>query len=103
MKNTNIKQIAFTVLIGLFLNACGGGGGGSGFNPIIDDGTNPPVSEVKVPQCGTATDKGKSLAEDVTGKTIQKVDDGAEVRIWHSPDATKLACMISGEAIISPN
>ena len=95
MKNTNIKQIAFTAVTGLFLSACGGGGG-SDFT--IDN--PPPVAEVKVPQCGTAADKGKALAEDVTGKTIQKVDDGAEVRIWHSPDATKLACMISGEALI---
>jgi len=94
MKNTNIKQIAFMVVTGLFLSACGGGGG-SDF-PI----TPPPVAEVKVPQCGTAADLGKALATDVTGKTIQKVGTGAEVRIWHSPDATKLACMISGEALI---
>ena len=98
MKYTNMKQIAFTVVTGLFLSACGGGGG-SDVAIVIP----PPVAEVKVPQCGTAADLGKALAEDVTGKTIQKVDDGAEVRIWHSPDATKLACMISGEAIITSN
>ena len=93
MKYTNIKQIAFTAVTGLFLSACGGGG--SDFTIVSP--------EVKVPQCGTAADKGKALATDVTGKTIQKVEDGAEVRIWHSPDATKLACMVSGEALIVDN
>ena len=84
MKKTNIKQIAFIAVTGLFLTACGGGGGGS---------DNPPAAEVKVPvpQCGTDT-------VDVTGKTIKKVETGAEVRILHSPDGTKLACMIKGQA-----
>jgi len=98
MKNTNIKQIAFIAVTGFFLSACGGGGG-SDFTIV----NPPPVAEVKVPQCGTSEDLSKALAEDVTGKTIQKVDDGAKVRIWHSPDATKLACMISGEALIIDN
>lgn len=92
MKNTNIKQIVFAGVMGLFLSACGGGGSSD----------NPPIAELKVPPCGTAADGGKAVAEDVTGKTIKKVEDGAEVRIWHSPDSTKLACMISGEALISP-
>jgi len=97
MKNTNIKQITFIAVTGLFLSACGGGGG-SDFTIVT-----PPISDVKVPQCGTAADMGKAVAEDVTGKTIQKVETGAEVRIWHSPDATKLACMIIGEALIIDN
>ena len=83
MKNTNIIKIAFTVIVGLFLSACGGGGGNS----------TSPVSEIKVPMCG-------GVPADVTGKTIKKVLDGAEVRILHSPDGTKLACMISCEALI---
>ncbi len=90
MKNTNTKQIAFTAVMGLFLSACGGSSSTTSF-----------PDEVNVPQCGTATDKGKALATDVTGRTIEKVETGAEVRIWHSPDGTKLACMISGEAIIN--
>jgi len=93
MKNTNIKQIAFIALTGLFLSACG-----SSSTPATTT-----IVESKVPSCGTADDMGKSIAKDVTGKTIKKVGTEAEVRIWHSPDATKLACMISGEAIISPN
>lgn len=96
MKNTNIKQIAFIAVMGLFLNACGGSSSSS------SDTTLPPVTELKVPSCGTAVDMGKAVAEDVTGKTIKKVVDG-EVRIWHSPDATKLACMVSGEALILNN
>ena len=95
MKNTNIKQIAFTAVMGLFLSACGGGSSSTT--------SFPPVTEVKVPQCGIAADMGKALAKDVTGKTIKKVETGAEVRIWHSPDATKLACMITGEALIINN
>lgn len=95
MKNSNIKQIAFTAVMGLFLSACGGGSGGS---------NNPPIDEIKIPSCGTdIDDKGKVVAKDVTGKTIKKVGDGAEVRIWHFPDAMKRACMISGEAIIVDN
>ncbi len=92
MKNSNIKQIAFTAVMGLFLSACGS-----------SSSTPATIVESKVPSCGTADDMGKSIAKDVTGKTIKKVGTEAEVRIWHSPDATKLACMISGEAIISPN
>ena len=84
MKNTKIKQIAFTAVMGLFLNACGGGGSSS--SP-----TSFPLAE-----CGTGT-------SDVTGKTIQKVGTGAEIRILHSPNGTKLACTISGEAIIISN
>ena len=92
MKNSNIKQIAFVAVMGLFLSACN--------SKSSDNNNPPPVADLKVPQCGAAADMGKAIANDVTGKTIKKVGDGAEVRIWHSPDATKLACMISGEAII---
>lgn len=96
MKNTYIK-LALTVLMGLFLNACGGGSSSS------SSSTNYSSATLKVPACGIADDLGKSVAEDVTGKTIKKIEDGAEVRIWHSPDSTKLACMISGEAVIVDN
>ena len=92
MRNSNIKQIAFTAIMGFFLSACGGGS------------SNPPsIAEIKVPQCGTAADMGKSNAKDVTGKTIKKVGDEAEVRIWHSPDSIKVACMNNGEAIVLNN
>ena len=91
MKNINIKQIAFTSVAVLFLSACGSSSSTTSF------------PDVKVPECGTEADKGKAVAADVTGKTIKKVLDGAEVRIWHSPDGTKSACMISGEAIIISN
>ena len=90
MKNTNIKQIAFTAVMGLFLSACG-----SSSSSYTDD-TTPPVTEIKVPQCGTTV----ADAADVTGKTIVKGLDGAEVRIWHDPDGTRSACMITGEATI---
>ena len=92
MKNSNIKQITFTAVMGLLLSACGGGSS----NP-------PPIAEIKVPSCGTAADMGKAIAKDVTGKTIKKVVNGAEVRIWHTQDGTKSACMISGEALIINN
>ncbi len=91
MKNTNIKQIAFTAVMGLFLSACGGSSSST---------TTISTVETKVPSCGTAVDMGKAVAKDVTGKTIRKVGDEAEVRIWHSPEREKLACIISGEAII---
>ena len=92
MKNTNIKQIAFVAVMGLFLSACGGSSSST---------TTISIVETKVPSCGTdADDDGKAVAKDVTGKTIKKVGDGAEVRIWHSPDSIKLACMISGEALV---
>ena len=71
--------------MGLFLSACN------------SKSSNNPVAVIKVPQC---EDMDKAIAKDVTGKTIKKVGDEAEVRIWHSPDGTKLACMISGEALI---
>jgi len=70
MKNRNLKLIVFTTIIGFFLTACGGGGSG---------GTSP-ATAVMVPSSGTA------LA-DVTGKTIKKIENGAEVRIVHTSDA----------------
>ncbi len=83
----NIKLIAFTTIAGLFLSACGGGGSSSGGS------TPPPSATVMVPPCGTG------LAN-VTGKTIKKVENGAEVKIWHFSGGEKKACMISGEAEI---
>ncbi len=118
MKSIMIKQTIFTIAAGLLLSACGGGGSssGSGTTPppggttppggtAPPGGTTPPGGTapptiVQVPQCGTATDLGNSDAIDVTGKTIKKVLNGAEVRIWHYPDGTKSACMITGEATV---
>ena len=94
MKNINIKQIASTVTIVIFLSACGGS---SNSNNSSD------VKVVSVPQCGFAADFGKANAKDVTGKTIKKLGDDAEVRIWHFPDSKKLACMIKGKAKIVNN
>ncbi len=93
MKSIMIKQTIFAVTAGLILSACGGGSSSSGGSTPL-----PPV--VKVPQCGTTIDMGKSNAIDVTGKTIEKIVSGAKVRIWHAPDGTKTACMITGEARI---
>ena len=92
MKSIMIKQTIFAVTAGLLLSACGGGSSSSS--------TTPPPAVVKVPQCGTTADLGESNAIDVTGKTIKKVADGAEVRIWHDPDGTKSACMITGDATV---
>jgi len=90
MKNLNIKHAALAIAMGFFLSACGGGGGG---------GSTAPVTNM-VPECGNDADLGKSVAADVTGKTIKKVGIGAEVRIWHSPDSKKSACMVTGKAEI---
>ena len=93
MKNNNIKQIILITVVGLFLSACGGGGSSSSSS----------VATLKVPQCGTSSDKGRAIAENVTGKIIKKVEEGAEVRIWYTSDSTKLGCMITGKAIIVDN
>ena len=94
MKSIMMKQTIFAVTAGLLLSACGGGDSNT---------TTPPPTVVTVPQCETGVDLGKSNAIDVTGETIKKVADGAEVRIWHDPDGTKSACMIIGEATIVDN
>ena len=83
----NIKLIAMTTAAGFILSACGGGGGSS------TGGGTPPPTTVMVPSCGAGT-------ADVTGKTIKKVENGAEVKIVHSPNSTRTACMISGQAEI---
>ncbi len=88
MKKINIKMVVSIILIGLFLSACNSKSSGS--TPV----------ENTLPQCGTDADMGKSNAIDVTGKTIQKTDMEAEVRIWHSSDGIKTACIISGDAKI---
>ncbi len=103
-----IKQTIFAVAAGFLLSACGGGGGSSsggttppsGGTTPPSGGTTPPPTIIQVPQCGTATDLGKSNTIDVTGKTIKKVANGAKVRIWHDTDGRKSACMITGEATI---
>ena len=86
----NLKLIAFTTVAGLFLTACGGGSSSSsGSTPP------PPATAEMVPSCSTG------VPVDVTGKTIKKVGIvAAEVKIAHSPDSTRTACMISGEAEI---
>jgi hypothetical protein len=84
MKTTTIKQMIFISGMGFFLSACGGGSGGGG-------GT-PPATDNSVPLCSS----GKTV--DVTGKTIKKVEEGAVVRIVHSADTKKTACMVSGKA-----
>ena len=78
----NIKLIAFTAVAGLFLSACGGGSSSSGGTPTV-----------MVPSCGTGI-------ANVTGKTIKKVQSGAIVKIIHSQNSTKTACMITGQAEI---
>jgi hypothetical protein len=84
----NIKLIAFATISGLFLSACGGGGSSS-----TGGSTPPPSTAVMVPSCGTSV-------ADVTGKTIKKVENGAVVRISHTADSKRTACMIKGEAEI---
>ena len=57
-----------------------------------------------IPACGDGTDRGLSIAVDVSGKTINKVENGSvepEIRLWHFPNGDKLACMVSGEATIT--
>jgi len=78
MKTITIKQMILTAGMGFFLTACGGGGGGSTDN--------------SVPQCSS------NKTVEVTGKTIKKVENGAIVRIIHTADAKKVACMVSGNA-----
>ena len=84
MKNRNIKQIVFTATTVLLLSAC----------------DSNPSADVTVPQCGDAADMGKTNAIAVFDKKIEKLDNEAEVRIWHSPNLDKLVCMIKGEARI---
>ena len=91
----NIKLIAFAAVTGLFLSACGGGGSSSGGStpPPSGGSTPPPSAAVMVPSCGTGI-------TDVTGKTIKKVENGAEVKIRHFPGGGKKACMNKGQAEI---
>ena len=89
----NIKLIAFATVAGLFLTACGGGGGSSSSGSIPPAGSTPPATAVMVPSCGTGI-------ANVTGKTIKKVQNGAIVKIIHSQNSTKTACMITGQAEI---
>ena len=85
MKNITLKQMILTAGMGFFLTACGGGGGG---------GSTPPAADNSVPQCSS------NKTVEVTGKTIKKVENGAIVRIIHTADAKKVACMVSGKAEI---
>jgi len=85
MKYTIQKQIIFTVGMGFFLNACGGGGSGGGENI-------PPQADHLIPLCS------ENKPVDVTGKTIKKIEDGAKVKIIHAPDTKKMACMLNGKA-----
>jgi hypothetical protein len=88
MKTTTIKQMIFILGMGFFLSACGGGGGG---------GSTPPAADNSVPLCSS----GKTV--DVTGKTIKKVEEDAVVRIEHSANTKKVACMLNGKAQVIDN
>jgi len=112
MKSIMMKETIFAVVAGLLLSACGGGGGSNSSGTTPPAGTTPPSggttppsgttppTVIQIPQCGSTADLGKANTIDVTGKTIKKVVNGAEVRIWHAPDGTKLACMLTGEATV---
>jgi len=120
MKSIMMKETIFAVVAGLLLSACGGGGGSSsssgttppaGTTPTSGGATPPsggttppsgttPPTVIQIPQCGSTADLGKANSIDVTGKTIKKEADGTEVRIWHKPDGSKSACMITGNATI---
>lgn len=96
----NIATIIVTLTIGSFLI-----GGCSGKGSISDnnDSNGTDTTITTMPSCGSDTDLGKSVAVSINGKTIQKIQDDAEVRIWHYPNGEKLGCIIIGEASLVSN
>jgi len=90
MKKFTIMTIMSITTV-LMVSGCSGKGRFSDTNVTI------------VPSCGTESDKGKSVAISLNNKTIEKTEDGSEVRIWHYPSGEKLGCMITGEANLLDN
>jgi len=94
----NIITIILTLVTAIFLLS-----GCSGRSSSTDNNDTNGTAGITMPSCGTGDDMGKSVAIAVNGKTIEKTQEDAEVRIWHYPDGNKFGCMITGEAILISN
>lgn len=89
-----ITIIMVLIITTLIFTGCSGKGGNGDINGTVG---------ISVPSCGTGTDKGRSVAISVNDKTIQKTEDGAQLRLWHYPNGDKFGCMITGEANLTDN
>jgi len=49
-----------------------------------------------LPLCGSSKDKGYSVAKNISSKKLSGKSDTAKIRIWHTIDGNKKACLISG-------
>ena len=81
MKKHLIQLITLTLLT-VLLTACGGGGGGD----------TPAITQCEGADQGYA--KAKTLPAD---QPITKTTPTATLRIWHTAEGTRKACIISGE------
>jgi len=83
----NIQTSSIAIAITFVLSACGGGGS-----------TPPPpvVTENKIVQC--STNETTSLKKD---DKITALTDDTEIRVTHSEDGMKVACVVSGSAKIN--
>lgn len=93
-----MKKITITIMVLIATTLIFTGCSGKSSNDDINETVG-----ISVPSCGTGSDKGRSVAISVNDKTIEKTEDGAEVRLWHYPNGDKLGCMITGEAIVIDN
>lgn len=83
----NIQTSSIAIAITFILSACGG-----------DGGSTPPavVTENKIVQC--STNKTTSLKKD---DKVTALTDDTEIRVTHTEDGSKVACVLSGEAKVN--
>ncbi|GEM_PF-3775792 len=85
MKTRRVKSVAFLGMVALMMGGCN----------IKED---PLAVEVLLPQC--ESDTSHAAAMPINEKRIKKIEEGAKVRIWHTEDGKKFACMITGKAML---
>ena len=80
----HLTQHLTLILLTALLTACGGGGGG---------GTTPAIALCQ------GSDQGFAKAKTIEAtQTITKTTPTTELRIWHTIDGKRKACIVSGEA-----
>jgi len=85
--NNNIKTIVIATSTVLLLSACGGGGGSK---------DTPAEPTGKIVMCDTSNYSALKKNDKITA-----LQDATEVKVRHSEDGTREACVIKGEAKIN--
>ncbi len=91
IRKLNIQIIILGITTALFLSACGGGSDGVASSTTLNP--NPKL----IVMCDTNNTTNLSKGDKVTALT-----DDTEVHVIHKQDSTKTACVVIGQAAVTP-